>query len=674
MRLINVETYAISSFVGDAIPEYAILSHTWGRDEVLLQDMLASDSGLAVARRKRGFRKIEYCCRQARRDGWHFVWVDTCCIDKESSAELSEAINSMYRWYSDAMSCYSYLEDAELRSEAQFAELLIQPRSRLLGHAGRPLPRWFTRGWTLQELIAPFDVTFFAADWTNIGTKRSLAGPLSQATGIPASVLTHTADLYKVSVASRLRWSANRFTTREEDLAYSLLGIFNVNIPLMYGEGPRAFLRLQKEILQATNDHTMFLWGLLTDAQYQATIGMRKGEKLTGLIAQSPRDFHRIGFSDQIESLRFTDYPTMSATGLRLNLRLIKLSAGEIPTLDQFLPPEDMKRVYVGALNCTQPYSRGESAWENEQATVILMRLTPQDSPATVLEFARIPLQSPPVSRDLARTWPTTQCHIPATRTKEDYFHNDLRLLKRSHLKYELLGRLPAAVDPIFTPFFGLSQGTFYIHRVKIFNHPKQPTLTLVYGLKAGKVFCEVSAGEGDNEFLPDLDYDYRRRDNRGELHWVKTFDRVGPVAECSRELHGMRVSCRITSRPARKSDLGRYSTLAAAVDFIVFTPWLLLEILDASQVPLIEEAAQSTRQATLGMVRRPDISVIGSVPHKNAPIEMNEMRQSLSRMPASQDFALLANISMSSGLIYPGADPEPSMATQPAVSRSRIS
>ncbi|KAB5580057.1 heterokaryon incompatibility protein-domain-containing protein [Coniochaeta sp. 2T2.1] len=260
MRLINVENYKIETFMGDAVPEYSILSHTWSQDEVSLHDM----QNLDLAKTKKGFRKIEYCCQQARADGWNFAWIDTCCIDKTSSAELSEAINSMYRWYSNAMSCYAYLVDTEVRSTQEFLELLV-PKAK----GKRFLPRWFSRGWTLQELIAPFDLQFFTVDWVCIGSKRALKGAISAVTGIPASVLDHSKNVYTYPVASRMRWASMRSTTRSEDLAYCLMGIFNVHLPLLYGEGHRAFIRLQEEILKTTNDHTLFIWGLLSEARYQ---------------------------------------------------------------------------------------------------------------------------------------------------------------------------------------------------------------------------------------------------------------------------------------------------------------------------------------------------------------------------------------------------------------------
>ncbi|RBA09112.1 hypothetical protein FPRO05_14352, partial [Fusarium proliferatum] len=141
MRLVNTKTIQLEFLADDNVPDYAILSHTWEQEEVLFQDM-----GHDSAKSKKGYAKLESCCRAARENGFEYIWDDTCCIDKTSSAELSEAINSMYRYYQEASICYGYLADISTVSEI-------------------PNSRWFTRGWTLQELIAPRSMIFFDKDW-----------------------------------------------------------------------------------------------------------------------------------------------------------------------------------------------------------------------------------------------------------------------------------------------------------------------------------------------------------------------------------------------------------------------------------------------------------------------------------------------------------------------------
>jgi len=248
MRLLNTSTLQVESVPYDAVPPYAILSHTWGDDneEVsfqLLQELHSNESiGNTThhIRQRSGFAKIRDSAVLAARSHYEFIWIDTCCIDKTSSAELSEAINSMFQWYRGASVCYAYLSD-----------VLVDPDIEETRAAVRQ-SRWFTRGWTLQELIAPKDVQFFDGNWRPIGRKLDYQFALlvSEITGIHTSALRGSSALEDESVATKMRWASRRQTTRIEDIAYCLIGIFDVNMPLLYGEGPRAFLRLQEEILK----------------------------------------------------------------------------------------------------------------------------------------------------------------------------------------------------------------------------------------------------------------------------------------------------------------------------------------------------------------------------------------------------------------------------------------
>ena len=255
------------------VPAYAILSHTWmdEHDEVSFADL----SHLVDAKTKAGWSKVQSARRQALHDGYEYLWVDTCCIDKTSSAELTEAIASMWRWYNNPGACYVYLPDlrpdsytawapTEAKSLAEDERARLQHQSaslRLLQALYRC--RWFSRGWTLQEMLAPpapENVRFFDSHWTEIGNRSSLAEDLAKVTGVDLACLRGSQRLDSYSVAQRMSWAARRKTTRVEDRAYSLLGIFNVNIPIMYGEGHKAFLRLQEEILRTHSDHTIFVW------------------------------------------------------------------------------------------------------------------------------------------------------------------------------------------------------------------------------------------------------------------------------------------------------------------------------------------------------------------------------------------------------------------------------
>ena len=235
MRLLELQDdgeCGLAEFTGNNVPRYAILSHTWGLDE---EEVTFNDIVSRRGHDKQGYSKLMFCAKRAKEDGLQYSWVDTCCIDKSSSAELTEAINSMFHWYSKADRCYVYLNDV-LKGDVSRNERCFQ-RSK-----------WFTRGWTLQELLAPKEVYFFTAAGELLGSKATLLDVVHEITGISRRALEGQ-DLRNFSVETRLDWAAQRETKREEDAAYSLLGIFGVHMPLIYGEGRRsAFFRLRKAI------------------------------------------------------------------------------------------------------------------------------------------------------------------------------------------------------------------------------------------------------------------------------------------------------------------------------------------------------------------------------------------------------------------------------------------
>ena len=246
MRLINTVTLEFEEFFGDGTPEYTILSHRWETGEVLFEE-LHSPTG----RKKKGYSKILDFCDEVRPQGYDYAWVDTCCINKKDSAELAEAVNSMFTWYKNSSTCVTYLSDFCPRPELgqqQFESDLAKSQ-------------WFRRGWTLQELIAPAQVEFYDSKWRYFGTKRDLAKVISKITGISKALLRGKRTLKSFSCAQKLSWAANRHTTRPEDRTYSLLGLFGVSLPLIYdGDGSRAFNRLQEEIIKNSTDQSIFAW------------------------------------------------------------------------------------------------------------------------------------------------------------------------------------------------------------------------------------------------------------------------------------------------------------------------------------------------------------------------------------------------------------------------------
>ncbi|KAJ8106602.1 hypothetical protein OPT61_g9427 [Boeremia exigua] len=296
MLLINATTRRLEQFSNErTLPPYAILSHTWGDAEVTQQQYLSAlasfQSHKTLTQGSPCFVKIDKSCLQACADGLAYVWIDACCIDRTSSAELSEAINCMYRWYQLARVCYVFLEDVEMpASGVCVRDPLLGPEDSLqeqLAHA-----RWFTRGWTLQELLAPRHNHFYDKNWQCLGTKETLQPVLASITGIDAAYLAGE-DLREASVAKRMSWAARRVTTKVEDVAYCLIGIFDVNMPLLYGEGKKAFVRLQEEIFRETDDLSLFAWqpkGVIvsTPPQDLDTVSPKDG---ISIFAQHPSEF-----------------------------------------------------------------------------------------------------------------------------------------------------------------------------------------------------------------------------------------------------------------------------------------------------------------------------------------------------------------------------------------------
>lgn len=294
MRLLRSDDrgqLSLVEFTGTKVPPYAILSHTWGREseEVSYEDIIQSNG-----HDKSGYQKIHFLWSQASKDGLKYFWIDTCCIDKKSSAELTESINSMFSWYQNAAVCYVTLAD-------------LPPNCVLARELHRC--RWFGRGWTLQELLAPAprDVQFYDSTWTYIGSLDSLVGLISTITGIASqSIIGGIGKLRSASVATKMSWAARRETTRPEDMAYCLLGIFDVNMPLIYGEGTKAFRRLQEEIIKRKNDLTIFAWERSDKAR----------PSLISPITTSPRHFEESSDINQYT----TDFAEFSITNKGLLL------------------------------------------------------------------------------------------------------------------------------------------------------------------------------------------------------------------------------------------------------------------------------------------------------------------------------------------------------------------
>ncbi|KAI4271488.1 MAG: hypothetical protein LQ337_005968 [Flavoplaca oasis] len=330
IRLLDAESQTLHDFKDEDRPPYAILSHRWAKDpseEVVFNDMpqfqeLSSSRGWKKAD---SAAKLIGACQMVLETTIQddvrpkYLWIDTVCIKQDSQMELSTAINSMFRIYQEAHFCLVYLADyptADVQTIGQ--------------------SDWFNRGWTLQELLAPTVVNFFDKNWKYLGDKKSLDKELARRTGIQSLYLQ---DIdFTASVSQRMSWMAGRTVTVPEDAAYCLLGIFGVNMPLIYGEGKeRAFLRLQEEIMKYSDDHTLFAW----TTEYQPPKGTIVQN--TGLLAPSPDCFRSTGHYRRYEDWKNNKPYQMTNKGIAIDFRLRKMRDD-----DNNLPGNR----YVAPLNC----------------------------------------------------------------------------------------------------------------------------------------------------------------------------------------------------------------------------------------------------------------------------------------------------------------------------------
>ncbi|KAK0751329.1 heterokaryon incompatibility protein-domain-containing protein [Schizothecium vesticola] len=333
MRLLSTHSRKLKEFNAE-IPKYAILSHRWEDEEVTFDALKAGED----AKNLKGYRKLRGAARKAKDHGYDWIWVDTCCIDKSSSAELSEAINSMFQWYKDADMCYAYLSDVGVDGDdyassqpSQQSDSNVRPNGRLKASM------WFTRGWTLQELIAPLQVKFYDRHWQRLGTKTTLGDQIAEVTNIPVDVLQGGRKLSDVSAAAKMSWASRRITTRPEDMAYCLLGLFDVNMPLLYGEGEeKAFMRLQAEFLRYSDDETIYAWKLDSAPPLE--------QPYCGMLATSPQLFRHSGkfVKPQFKSRVESHATEVTNRGLHLEVSLVPF------------PGDKSGSVFLAVLQCVR--------------------------------------------------------------------------------------------------------------------------------------------------------------------------------------------------------------------------------------------------------------------------------------------------------------------------------
>ncbi|MCJ1390484.1 hypothetical protein MMC18_003343 [Xylographa bjoerkii] len=328
IRLLDATTHSIASYIDP--PSYAIISHVWLPPEIIHTDIIDPSIPLSTFSNPSHPKcisagKILNSCDTLIRlynGRVKHLWLDTICIDKKDLTELSTAINSMYKWYRYAEVCFVYLADYPSLSVRDFTH-----------------SKWFTRGWTLQELIASKSVLFFDASWNQIGDRDTLQSDLTARTSIPAASLLGSKNVGWASVSCRMSWAAGRIVTVEEDIAYCLLGLFGVNMPLLYGEGAeRAFRRLQEEIMRYSDDHSLFAWK--SPSAGSVVRGLRGDDvpsSMSGLLAASPDYFASTGEFLHSPS-RENNHPfTVTNKGISINL---------------YLPRYGPEGLYVASIEC----------------------------------------------------------------------------------------------------------------------------------------------------------------------------------------------------------------------------------------------------------------------------------------------------------------------------------
>lgn len=388
MRLINVKTFRLEEFPGSHVPPYAILSHTWGPDSEELSSRDIEDGNID----KPGIGSIKFrgCCQLAVKDNLSYAWIDTCCIDKTNLAELSEAINSMFRWYQSAIICYAFLSDVP-DDENIYEEGSNFQKSR-----------WFRRGWTLQEILAPKKLRFYgiialsdtssaqdafngnvAQDWHLFGTKGNMSTTISLITGIPREYLLGVARLHDASVAQRMSWAAHRETKRKEDLAYCLLGIFNITMPMIYGEGcDQAFFRLQEQIMKVTRDDSILAWGLTNGPSSNKTCMATSGRAM----AKSPLDFANSGhIIRRDQPSQYTRPVDISGGSIRVYLSLITTLNTQVGLLS--CGPENNAQQVVGIPLVELPAGASDEYIRPQKYSSSLYSIAPPENLAKLIQI-----------------------------------------------------------------------------------------------------------------------------------------------------------------------------------------------------------------------------------------------------------------------------------------------
>ncbi|KAF5345624.1 hypothetical protein D9758_015166 [Tetrapyrgos nigripes] len=534
MRLLNTKNFTVKQFFTD-IPRYAILSHTWEQSgEVTFQDI----QNLDVARSKAGWCKVENACARARRYRFDWIWIDSCCINKESSAELSEALNSMYQYYEDAAMCYVYLSDVSGEYHPRNAKSNFRDS------------RWFRRGWTLQELLAPEYVVFLDKGWERIGTRRSLRDVVSAVTGIPVDVFEgRIIDEY--SVAQRMSWAAFRETTRPEDQAYCLLGVFGVSMSPIYGEGGvKAFMRLQQEIIRISDDRSIFAWVASPPTKEELKKKLRQNgppakAETRGLLARSPYEFRMSGDvqASNVEFIGIKSSYSFNNNGLHIHLPF-----NPIPSSSKHSgEPIFGEPIFLAHLLCQS--TRGGS-----HLTIYLQKTSGHQYVRCYPDEIFLMTSLPPMDdvRELTVTerlvtgrrvrasntsWSTSQYEVELLPSAWDFFHQEevFRLSKISRIDEHTVS-LPSELR--FVQYLSQKTGDYF----RIARENGRPSLSTHYRSIGGSIPGDTLLGELDSG-----NYIMITSEKRGDSQ--EKID-VGYLAKDDPEIH-------LWTGPLRLPDLG---------------------------------------------------------------------------------------------------------------------
>ncbi|KAI0137553.1 HET-domain-containing protein [Hypoxylon sp. NC0597] len=465
MRLLNARSLELVDFIGRDVPEYSILSHTWGREEVTFEDL--TGKGSKDFRRKLGYSKIEGCQQQTLEGQYEWFWVDTCCIDKSSSAELSEAINSMYTWYHRAAICYAHLADVTDVSGVDDGSNSLESTESKFRKS-----RWFERGWTLQELLAPRLIFFYDASWNFIGDRLGLSNLISEITGIGIDYVRDPhIHAQNVSTAQKLSWASRRVTSREEDMAYCLMGLLGVNMPLLYGEGSfKAFQRLQNEIMKDRYDHTILAWGLKT-----RKTPLRYWFGHMPLLASSPAFFNDWDANVTPVPPENTHYVTTNL-GLLISLPIIPLDTGG--------------EIALGLLECNDR-STGERV-----ALPLTIKQRPNASPLGTRCRGISPFMVPPSTTTLPSMRLTTLYLRDAdtNETSNSHFNDTIDWRRLDENGYKLADYFPPNKFHPAYPYRGFFSSSDGVDLLLRFRHEHLDDLLLLY--------CRNAAGLPINSFV----------------------------------------------------------------------------------------------------------------------------------------------------------------------------